>query len=234
MGKADWPTFRPEVGATSEERLFFNEHQWQTVEAATSRIIPTDHQPGAREANVVRFIDRYLAGIDYVYASADGTGFLAMDGKHADAWRGRIGDLQHEYLTGLDRLDEIAHEKSGAPFKELEPAEQDQVLEILSGHPKPTPVDVNQSEAVKSFLQGVSDDGMTFFDALCLHTRQGFYADPVYGGNQDYCGWEVIGFPGPKSLAETNDCSFSLKEYFVLDYDWAGLIPHLREGPRSS
>jgi gluconate 2-dehydrogenase gamma chain len=27
-------------------------------------------------------------------------------------------------------------------------------------------------------------------------TREGFFSDPVYGGNRDMVGWKMIGFPG--------------------------------------
>ena len=40
-----------------------------------ARIIPTDDPPGAREAGTVDFLDRYLAGIDNIYAKPDGSGF---------------------------------------------------------------------------------------------------------------------------------------------------------------
>ena len=41
---------------------------------------------------------------------------------------------------------------------------------------------------------------LDFFPLLALHTRQGFYADPIYGGNKDRVGWKLIGFEGPESL----------------------------------
>ncbi len=42
-----------------------------------------------------------------------------------------------------------------------------------------------------------------------MHTRQGFYADPIYGGNRDRIGWKVIGFPGPASLNEVHTGRYS-------------------------
>ena len=66
---------------------YFDDHQRRTVEAAMARIIPADHQPGAREAGTVEFIDRYLSGIDFVYAKPDGSGFERLEGKLAEAWR---------------------------------------------------------------------------------------------------------------------------------------------------
>jgi hypothetical protein len=59
---------------------FFDAHQRQTVEAAMARIIPTDDQPGAREAGTVEFLDRYLSGLGYVYAQPDGSGFEKLEG----------------------------------------------------------------------------------------------------------------------------------------------------------
>lgn len=231
--KSDWPVVGAPVDPDDESRLFFDEHQWETIDAATGRIMPTDHEPGAREARVVRFIDRYLSGIDYIYAAADGSGFLQLSGRLADAWRGRIADMQATYRDGIRRLDELASEQFGSRFKELDGEQQDRVLERLSGVPKPEPVSLGRGAGVRTFLQGVSDDGLEFFPALALHTRQGFYSDPVYGGNRGRVGWDVIGFPGPKSLAETNDLSYSVREYFVLDYDWEELVPQLREGSAS-
>jgi gluconate 2-dehydrogenase gamma chain len=226
--KADWPVVGGPVDPDDESRLFFDDHQWETIEAATARIIPTDHDPGAREARCVRFIDRYLSGIGYIYAAADGSGFLELSGRLADAWRARIGDMQRTYREGIRELDAIA-EQFGGPFKSLSDADQDHVLELLSGQPKPEAVSLGRDVGVRTFLQGLFDEGLGFFDALCLHTRQGFYSDPAYGGNRGHVGWEVVGFPGPKSLKETNDLTYSVREYFVSDYDWSDLVPRLKE-----
>jgi gluconate 2-dehydrogenase gamma chain len=226
--KSEWAVVGAPVDQDSEERLFFDEHQWATVEAATARIIPTDQDPGAREARAVRFIDRYLSGTDYVFAAADGSGFLRLEGLPAAAWRERIDAMQDVYRRGIAELDAIAARIFGSPFRELDDEQQDAVLVDLSGAPKPEPVRLGKGRPASTFLQGVSDDGMGFFDALVLHTRQGYYGDPAYGGNKDRVGWKAIGFPGPESLADTNTCAYGVREHFCLDYDWADLIPNLR------
>jgi gluconate 2-dehydrogenase gamma chain len=231
ISKADWPTVGGPVDPDDESRLFFTDHEWETIDAACARIIPTDHDPGAREARVVRFIDRYLSGIGYIYAAADGSGFLQMSGKLADAWRARVTDMQKVYREGIRQLDGIANDHNGKPFKELDEENQDRVLEHLSGRPKPAPVSFGRGQEVRSFLQGTFDEGMPFFDALALHTRQGFYSDPVYGGNKGHIGWQVIGFPGPKTLKETNDLTYSVREHFELDADWRDLVPRLEGKP---
>jgi len=35
-----------------------------------------------------------------------------------------------------------------------------------------------------------------FFDTLWRNTEEGFFADPLYGGNRDKAGWKLLGFPG--------------------------------------
>lgn len=230
VSQSDWPEMPKQIDPDSNERRFFNPHQWETVDALTARIIPTDHDAGAREARVVLFIDRYLSGTEHIFATGDGSGFLQLQGKRAVAWRARIAIMQETYKAGIAELDRLANETHGANFISLTGDQQDEVFAALSGEPKPEPIDLGRSEAVNSFLQGVADDGMGFFDAVCLHTRQGFYADPVYGGNKDRVGWDVIGFPGPKSLRDTQTCEYSLEGYFVQDYSWADLVPGYGEG----
>jgi hypothetical protein len=53
---------------------FFDAHQRTTIEAAMARIIPTDDRPGA-----IGFLDRYLSGIDFIYAKPDGSGFEKLE-----------------------------------------------------------------------------------------------------------------------------------------------------------
>lgn len=216
----------------ANDSRFFSAHEWDTIDAATGRIIPTDHDPGAREAKVVRFIDRYLSGIEHIYASGDGSGFLATTGKIAEAWEQHIARLQQVYRAGVQELDDTATARFGSAFVQLSDEQQDQVLGEISGAPKPSPLDraAEGGRAYGANLQ--SDSGLGFFAALCLHTRQGFYSDPVYGGNHGQVGWRVIGFPGPQSLADTQSCAYSLKHLLVTDRDWADLVPHLRRQSR--
>jgi gluconate 2-dehydrogenase gamma chain len=234
--KADWEVVGSPVDPDSNERLFFTDHEWSTIEAATARIIPTDHDPGAREARVVVFIDRYLSGLDYVFAAADGSGFLKLTGKFAEAWRARMWDMQQTYRQGIRDLDAVARERHDGDFQDLTEEQQDDVLAAFSGAPKPSKVTLGTTEAVTTFLQGTFDEGMGFFAALCLHTKQGFYGDPVYGGNKDHVGWKVIGFVGPASLKDTMDGTYDTTPYFMEgDYTWEDLVPHLHDHPfRSS
>lgn len=225
--KAHWRVVDGHADDQDQSPLFFTDQEWRTIEAAAARIIPTDHDPGATEAGVVRFIDRYLSGIRFIYAAQKGDGFLELAGKDAEAWRARMFDMQRTYRAGIRQLDERARELGGADFADLDPERQDVVLVALSGRPRPAAVQLGNSESAGAFQMGAFDDGLGFFDALVSHTRQGFYSDPIYGGNKDRVGWRVIGFPGPESLADTVDGTYSLEDRFLQDYDWAELVPHL-------
>lgn len=207
----------------SEVRLFFDEHQWATVEAAMDRIIPTDDQPGAREAGTVRFVDRYLSGIEYVYAKPDGSGFEKLEGKRAEAWRRRIEILREKYVAGIEDLDRRSRAKFDADFVELTEDQQDEILTALEWPEQQA--DLEEAQVTTGYgappepaMQQTSTEvEIDFFPLLALHTRQGFYSDPIYGGNRDQAGWRTIGFPGPSSLAEVHQARYSTLEYFADD-----------------
>jgi gluconate 2-dehydrogenase gamma chain len=39
----------------------------------------------------------------------------------------------------------------------------------------------------------------TFFAQLLNNTREGYFADPLYGGNRGMGAWKMIGFPGARA-----------------------------------
>jgi gluconate 2-dehydrogenase gamma chain len=146
------------AAAESSTRQALSEAEWKTVEAITGRLIPTDHEPGAIEANCVNFIDKALA--------------------HEDA------ALKPVYQAGLRGVDAVSHKRFDKAFVELTAEQQDEILAAIDsgkaeGWPKDAPVPAPK-----------------FFEAIRTHTVIGFLADPKYGGNRDYAGWKVIGYPG--------------------------------------
>jgi gluconate 2-dehydrogenase gamma chain len=215
-----------ERGKTDGERLFFDEHQWVTIEAAMSRVIPTDDQPGAKEAGTVEFLDRYLSGIGFVYAKPDGSGFEQLDGKRAEAWQQRIDILREKYVQGIEELDRRSRAQFDADFARLTAEQQDQILAKIERPEQQT--DVEEAQATAAFApvepamqQTSAEIDLDFFPLLALHTRQGFYADPIYGGNKDRVGWKLIGFDGPASLAETHAGRYTTLPYFAEEqHDW--------------
>ena len=189
---------------------FFDAHQRATVEAAMARMNSTDHEPGAREARTIDFVERYLSGIGFIYARPDGSGFETLSGKQAEAWRQRVGILQKTYVAGIAALDAVAREAFGAPFKALSEDQQDQTLQVLERKEKG-----GAGDDGPALQQTSTETELSFVPLLALHTRQGFYADPIYGGNRDRVGWNVIGFPGPASLLEVFTGRYSALPWFA-------------------
>lgn len=201
---------------------FFDPHQRATIAAAMARMIPTDDVPGAAEAGTIDFLDRYLSGPAYVYANPDGNGFETLTGRRLDAWTRRIELVRDRYVAGVRALDAAAR-KRGADFVDLDPDAQDDVLrEVERPEGREQEADLARSQVtlygapVETALQQTSAEvDLGFVPLLALHTRQGFYADPVYGGNRDHVGWQVIGFPGPASLAEVHQGRYTTIDYFA-------------------
>ena len=200
---------------------FFDPHQRATIAAAMARMIPTDDTPGAAEAGTVDFVDQYLSGTGHIHADPAG-GFETLTGRRLKAWTQRIALLQERYTAGVQALDAAARER-GADFADLGPEDQDAVLrqvERPEGREQEADMAAARTAAygapVEPALQQTSaESALGFVPLLALHTRQGFYADPAYGGNRDRVGWDVIGFPGPKSLAETQSGEFTTIDYFA-------------------
>ncbi len=206
---------------TETEARFFDNFQRRTIEAAMARIIPTDHQPGASEAGTIDFLDRYLSGIDYVYAKPDGSGFARLEGKRAEAWRRRIEIIRRKYLEGIEELNQRGRAEFGDDFADLAPDQQDIILSMMEQPDRDDERAREEEQSVAGFappepaLQQIAAEiDLDFFPLLVLHTRQGFLADPIYGGNRDRVGWDVIGFPGPPSLAEAHAGRYSTLPYF--------------------
>ena len=93
---------------------------------------------------------------------------------------GAFAELQSLYATGLDAVDTHARDTAGQPFAELDANQQDAVLGDL------------ESNAAEGF----EPDAAAFFDMVLQHTIEGTFADPNYGGNRDFIGWEMLGYPG--------------------------------------
>lgn len=205
---------------TSRTDTWLDPHQRATVEAAMARIIPTDDLPGAREAGTVDFLDRYLSGIGFIYAKPDGSGFETLSGRSAAAWTRRVELARQKYDDGVRELDRRARALADVDFVALTDAQQDHVLEGLErGHEAgPELAKPEVPYGIEPALQQTNAESeLDFFSLLVTHTRQGFLSDPVYGGNRDRIGWQVLGFPGPSSLAEVHSGRYSTLDHFADD-----------------
>ncbi|WP_293795445.1 gluconate 2-dehydrogenase subunit 3 family protein [uncultured Bosea sp.] len=152
----------------------------RTVEAIVDRLIPADELSiGGKDAGCASFIDRQLAGSygmsDRLYTQgpfAAGLPTQGYQGAEAPAAR---------YKAGLAALNKHTQARfAGKSFFDLAAAEQDQVLRDF--------------EAGKVEYKSAAG----FFNLVLQNTMEGFFADPIYGGNKDMAGWKFIGFPGAR------------------------------------
>jgi gluconate 2-dehydrogenase gamma chain len=89
------------------------------------------------------------------------------------------------YVAGLATVEAIAQSRFEKSFAKLEADQQDGVLR-----------DLERGNANEWQIPGIPSQ--LFFETARAHTLIGFLADPKYGGNRDYAGWRVSGYPGPR------------------------------------
>ena len=54
-----------------------------------------------------------------------------------------------------------------------------------------------------------------FFNLLLATAMQGFFGDPIYGGNRDKAAWKMIGFPGVIAIYSEHIKTYRNKKYDV-------------------
>ncbi|HAC67333.1 MAG TPA: gluconate 2-dehydrogenase [Pseudomonas sp.] len=163
--------------------VFFTAEEWAFVQAAVARLIPADELgPGALEAGAPEFIDRQMqtayarGGLWYMQ------GPFAADAAPEMGYQSRLVP-QDLYRLGIAAVDRWTRQQHGKVFAELAPAEQDATLNALEGG--------------DAALDGVP--AKLFFAQLLQNTKEGFYCDPLHGGNKELVGWKLVNFPGARA-----------------------------------
>jgi gluconate 2-dehydrogenase gamma chain len=172
---------RPTEQASSQRvrYSFFNADEAAFVEGAVARLIPADELgPGALEADVPAFIDRQLAGAwgagERLYRSGPW-----QPGKREQGYQLPFTPAEL-FRNALRAISEDLRKTNRGSFTKLAPQDRDAYLKAL--------------ESESRDLGGVPSN--IFFQSLLEMTIEGFFADPVYGGNKDMVGWKLVGFPG--------------------------------------
>jgi gluconate 2-dehydrogenase gamma chain len=162
--------------------LYFTADEAAAVEAIADRLIPADASgPGGKDAGCAVFIDRQLAG------SFGDSRRLYMRPPFATGTpsQGLQSPIvpKERYRTSLAALDEFCKGTFGGKgFAALSAGEQDQVLGGLE----------------KGEIKLKDGSGKAFFETVLANAMEGFFADPIYGGNRDMAGWKLVGFPGAR------------------------------------
>jgi gluconate 2-dehydrogenase gamma chain len=160
---------------------YFTPVEFTWVEAAVARLIPNDDLgPGAKEAGVATFIDRQLSG---PYGRAE-TWYMQgpwKEGTKEQGYQLKMTPAQL-YRTAIADVDTWCSKSGKRPFAEQDAASQDTLLHGLE----------------KGDIKLARAPAKDFFQMLLENTVEGFLADPMYGGNREFAGWNLIGFPGPR------------------------------------
>ena len=145
--------------------MFFTPAEAETIEAVADRFIPPDETTaGGKDARCAVFVDRQLAG---PYVSRRGLYVCPpfLKGRKNQGPQDQDGPAAI-YRKALAALDVYARRHKGGIFAKLSPNNQEEILKPL------------ERGDVK--LEGV--DGQSFLETLLKAIREGFFADPIYGG----------------------------------------------------
>jgi len=111
------------------------------------------------------------------------------------ALAGPLSASRRAYAAGLAAVDAYAQSAKGAPFAKLVAQDQDAVL----------------SDMEKNVAKGFAPNSATFFNLVRPHTIQGMFSDPYYGGNANFVGWDLLGYPGLRMAVTEDDQRLSVK-----------------------
>jgi gluconate 2-dehydrogenase gamma chain len=176
-GAADVPPM-----ASGTDYRFFTPAEQAFLEPAIDRLVPADPTgPSASQAGVHIFIDHQLAGLfgrgDHFYL-----GGPWPSGTPEQGYQSRLTPAQL-YRAAIPAVEAyVGGKQNGKTFKSLDSADQDAVLKAL--------------ESGDAKLDGA--DGKAFFTMFLQNVLEGYFSDPIYGGNKDMAAWKMIGFPGAR------------------------------------
>jgi gluconate 2-dehydrogenase gamma chain len=165
------------------EPTYFTAEEWTFIKAAVARLIPADDMgPGALEAGVPEFIDRQMNTPFASGALWFMQGPFVADAPKEMGWQSKLVP-KDIYRLGIAATDAWCKQQQGKTFAELSTAAQDEALKLLeAGTPS--------FDAVPASI---------FFNMLLQNTKEGFFCDPIHGGNKGLVGWTLVGFPGARA-----------------------------------
>lgn len=184
---------------TTEARTFgyLTQPEIRFLDAAVERLIPADDLgPGAKEAGVAFYMDQQLSSV-WGSHGRNYRGGPWPEGTPTQGFQSRLTPREI-YRAAIREVNGHCLKQHGKAFEFLAAAQQDEILKGL--------------EAGTIELPSLSS--RLFFGLLLRNTMEGYFADPIYGGNRDKAGWRLIGFPGVPA-SNYNDLIDERGEYRV-------------------
>lgn len=137
-------------------------------------------------ATIAAFTERLMPGAPGKPGARDAAVLNYID----LALSGAYAELQDFYRRGLAQLDAYCRVTYNETFVRLNAGRQDAVITALE-----------QGKATGFTWPSAT----TFFETVRTHTIEGLFADPIYGGNKDFAGWRLVGFPGGQAVYTSTD-----------------------------
>ncbi len=106
---------------------------------------------------------------------------------------GALAASREAYRAGLLALDRYSEYSRGTRFAQLSHTDQDSVLFDL------------QTGGATGAGAGFLGSSAGFFNMVRGHVWQATFGDPVYGGNRDFIGWDLLRYPGPRIAVTPED-----------------------------
>ncbi|MBZ9811070.1 MULTISPECIES: gluconate 2-dehydrogenase subunit 3 family protein [unclassified Mesorhizobium] len=175
---------------------FFNVNESAFIEAAVDTLIPNDSTgPGAKEIGVATYIDRQMAS---GYGKGDRLYLEGPFGEGTPEQGYQLPMTPSELLrAGIADVSAFVQKNHKSTFEGLSAKDRAEVMADL--------------ESKKIELPTVPT--ATFFGLLLQLTIEGYFADPMYGGNKDAATWKMIGFPGADAMYADKIEPFRNKPY---------------------
>ena len=169
--------------AANYKPTYFTAEEYRFLQAAVARLIPNDDLgPGALEAGVPEFMDRQMHTSWAAGAHWYMQGPFQPDAPKEFGYQLKL-NMREVFRLGIAAANVWCKSTMGKVFADLSPAEQDKALKAIQG-------------GIEGFENVPS---ATFFATLWNTTKEGFFSDPIHGGNKDMVGWKLIGFPGARA-----------------------------------
>jgi len=195
-GAGPGATTAAESAAPAPVYTFLNVQEIAFLEAALDTLIPADESgPGALEVGVLVFMDRQLGGEfgrgDRLYLQGP---FAEGTPEQGYQLRMTPAELVQAGIADVNAYTRSTYQER---FEGLQPAERVTVLAGLE----------------QRHIELPTVPGAVFFEMLLELTQQGFFSDPIYGGNRGKASWKMLGFPGIGGMYADKIAQFRNRPY---------------------
>jgi len=190
------PTPAQQTSPAPEIWLTLNPTEAAFITAAVDTIIPADElSPSGSDCGVATFIDRQLAG-----AYGSGARLYRQcpfpKGKPELGYQLELNPREF-FRAGIAAANDFTRKTYGKEFDRLGDKEREEALTTM--------------ETGKANFPAFGST--IFFNALLQIAMEGFFADPMYGGNRNMAAWKMVGYPGLPATYRDEITTYFNKKY---------------------